>query len=846
MKTIIKVLSVMLSIILLFGVITINANSATYSGECGSQTTWTLNTDSGLLTINGSGGLSSSDWHFPWYDYRESIRTINIAYGVTRISNYAFGGCTNLTSITIPDSVTSIDWQAFSDCRSLKSIRIPSSVTEIKYNTFERCSSLSSVFIPNSVTKIGKEAFYGCTSLSSVLIPDSVTEIADSAFKYCKSLLSVVIPNSVSYLGESVFCNCSNLSSVTISNRVTSLHYKAFAYCPNLIEITIPDSMKYLGNYIFMNDTKLESVILGRGVTTIDVATFCNCSSLKRIALGNNITSIGSCAFQYCDNLEDVYYSGTTDQWKRISIMGLNENLTNANIHYNYAGLDSLEKEPVTQSSFIPKSPDFSIASFENITIPFYCSYINNPSVAIEWNNNLFGADSISWNYDKRIDTIGAALSAAAEGKNSSDGSFIKAAYEKLGVNTSNISLYSYSGSTYNEKEATNEDGDKFAEDDNLAFSIAYKDITDCYDNKLHLIFITARGTQTAQEIYMDWAQSDNGSVLGYKTYDFYTDFYKDISAGLKHFIKKHNELKTGNVKLLISGHSLGGAAANLIAADLSKNTSSYGLHYGRADVFAYTYGACSPLVNSGVNTFNYNNIFNTFNYLDSFGPHGNGAAGQKPKGYDNYEKKFGKIRDYKFDFEQVYFRYKKDFWGNTVKEPLSSTINHDMPGYIAAVQNCFADKKEYSIYQCPVDIEFVTNGNTVGRIKNNVIDENVTSIPCAVIGDAKMFTIDSSASYEIKYIGTDFGSMNIVFGNTAIDGETKEFTNITLEKGKTMSTIISANGAINDYSVYVTDKSGNITAEIDQNGSEKKITIWQRIIKWFKNMIQRLKELFK
>lgn len=58
----------------------------------------------------------------------------------------------------------SIGDYAFSGCSSLTSIYIPYySVTSIGHCAFYRCDSLKSINIPESVTSIGDEAFWGCT-----------------------------------------------------------------------------------------------------------------------------------------------------------------------------------------------------------------------------------------------------------------------------------------------------------------------------------------------------------------------------------------------------------------------------------------------------------------------------------------------------------------------------------------------------------------------------------------------------------------------------------------------------------------------------------------------------------
>ena len=148
------------------------------SGNCGKDggnATYQLD-DKGLLVISGSGEMKNYTYNYnarssdaPWFDKKESIKTVILKEGITSIGRSAFYRCDRLKSITIPDSVTSIGFMAF-------------------YN----CNSLTGITIPDSVTTIGESAFWGCENLTSVTIPDSVTSIGALAFSDCKSLKEVI------------------------------------------------------------------------------------------------------------------------------------------------------------------------------------------------------------------------------------------------------------------------------------------------------------------------------------------------------------------------------------------------------------------------------------------------------------------------------------------------------------------------------------------------------------------------------------------------------------------------------------------------------------------------------
>ena len=95
-----------------------------------------------------------------------------------------------MTSVVIPSNAW-IGEYAFSGCSSLTSIDIH--LGAIRAGTFSGCSGLTSVVIPLGVTSIGEYAFSGCSGLTSIDIPSSVTDIGKAAFKDCSSLTSVYV-----------------------------------------------------------------------------------------------------------------------------------------------------------------------------------------------------------------------------------------------------------------------------------------------------------------------------------------------------------------------------------------------------------------------------------------------------------------------------------------------------------------------------------------------------------------------------------------------------------------------------------------------------------------------------
>ena len=193
------------------------------------------------------------------------ITDLVIPNDISQIKDYAFIGCSDLTSITIPNSVTSIGESTFG-YTGLTSITIPNSITKIDSNTFQHCTNLTSLTIPNSVTSIGYKAFENCAGLKEVNISDLSAwckiHFSDSDFSnplyYANTLklngteiTDLVIPNDITQIKDRAFIGCTSLTSVTIPNSVSSIGYKAFENCAGLTSIAIPDSVTYISDYAF-------------------------------------------------------------------------------------------------------------------------------------------------------------------------------------------------------------------------------------------------------------------------------------------------------------------------------------------------------------------------------------------------------------------------------------------------------------------------------------------------------------------------------------------------------------------------------------------------------------------
>ena len=176
------------------------------------------------------------------------------------IGEYAFKGCSGLTSLNLPAGITSIGSRAFYGCSGLTSLNLPADITYIGLYAFYGCSGLTSLTIPTGVSIINEYAFYDCSSLTRLDLPSSIREIYHSAFMNCRNLTSLTIPSNVTYISSRAFSGCSSLKNITLPTRIFGIGDNAFYGCSNLNSLTLSYELREINEYAFCDCNGLTSI----------------------------------------------------------------------------------------------------------------------------------------------------------------------------------------------------------------------------------------------------------------------------------------------------------------------------------------------------------------------------------------------------------------------------------------------------------------------------------------------------------------------------------------------------------------------------------------------------------
>lgn len=300
--------------LLMVGFITVPVRAAdVLSGKCGENLTFSLS-DSGVMTISGTGRMwdfrEEPQWYEvhenPWEDVRSQIKKIVFEPGITYIGADAFWYCENLEKVTFTDTIT-----------------------EIGNFSFLCCTKLENFTLPQKLQVIGQQAFDNCDSITSVKIPDTVTFLDGSIFGFCDALTDVYIGGTTdagSYVfADAPFRYCTALEKIEVS--------------PKNFALTAVDGVLYTKNLKtlvqYPAGRKDQSYTLL--ATTESVAQYAVEGNpyLETLVLPKALNNIGIGGISSCENLKNIHYAGTQAQWAGVTIGEDNDPLYGASISFN-------------------------------------------------------------------------------------------------------------------------------------------------------------------------------------------------------------------------------------------------------------------------------------------------------------------------------------------------------------------------------------------------------------------------------------------------------------------------------------------------------------------------------
>ena len=166
-----KTISLVLAILMMVIALETPASAKVYSGTCGEHVTWSLDTNTGVLTLSGYGDMSDGQVEAK---FKSTVKKVIIGDRITNIGEEAFSIYNDLTEVSIGKSVKKIESLAFWHCGKITSIIIPGNVKEIGTQAFYNCFSLNKITLEEGVNTLDQNVFLGCTCLESISIPNSI------------------------------------------------------------------------------------------------------------------------------------------------------------------------------------------------------------------------------------------------------------------------------------------------------------------------------------------------------------------------------------------------------------------------------------------------------------------------------------------------------------------------------------------------------------------------------------------------------------------------------------------------------------------------------------------------
>lgn len=359
-----RILSLLLSLLLLFsctpGVLARGAGSSyeIIEGGCGPELWWSLDLACQQLTISGSGPMYDFEGHGPWYNYTDSIMTVEVCEGVTSVGAYAFADL-SVWELDLPYTLEQFPISAVEGCSFLVNVNAADGGVfySVEGVLFERTDL-------GDILRLYPAGRYGEYTVS-----DTVWALGDHSFRGCTNLTELYLSENLSYIGEGALLDCSWLTQLVFCGGVpetagaitnispehlTVYYTEPYAYAweeylptgwngypvalytgeipwqegtvftgscgdsltwsldPSEGVLSISGSGAMWDFYDgcpgwFEYSDSIRYVMVGEGALSVGAYAFAFCSALEGVSLPATVESVSTYAFEECPLLNGIY-----------------------------------------------------------------------------------------------------------------------------------------------------------------------------------------------------------------------------------------------------------------------------------------------------------------------------------------------------------------------------------------------------------------------------------------------------------------------------------------------------------------------------------------------------------
>lgn len=228
---------------------------------------------------------------------------------VVKIGEFAFENNMNITKVILPDTVKVIAAYGFFHCENLTEAILNEGLEEIGHYSFSS-TKLEKIDIPESVTFIGMFAFSG-SEAEEIRLGKNVSEITAGAFSYMDKLVRITVDEE-------------NESFSSFGGVLFTKDRKELILFPPARggEYSIPEGVEKLYGSAF-ETSSVTSLILPESLVSVGDQCFVN-SKMEVLYINSYVKNIRYANLEYCDNLKNIYYNNSEDEWKKMNLTSYN------------------------------------------------------------------------------------------------------------------------------------------------------------------------------------------------------------------------------------------------------------------------------------------------------------------------------------------------------------------------------------------------------------------------------------------------------------------------------------------------------------------------------------------